>query len=70
MARGRNRIETVMIHISTTPPVGNYLEELVSSGLYGKNTAEAAERLVARGIENLVREGALRRRASVAGKAR
>jgi hypothetical protein len=37
------------------------LEDLVSSGLFGKNTAEAAERLVARGIETLIREGTLKR---------
>ena len=61
MARGPNSVETVMIHLSTTPMVHDYLEELVSSGLYGKSPAEAAERLVGRGIENLIREGALQR---------
>jgi hypothetical protein len=37
-----------------------YLEALVDSGLYGKNPAEAAERLVAQGIEELIRRGSLK----------
>jgi len=61
MARTPNRVTTVTITISTTEIVELYLEDLVSSGLFGKNTAEAAERLVARGIETLIREGTLKR---------
>jgi hypothetical protein len=42
--------------------VQGYLEDLVNSGLFGKNVAEAAERLVGRGVEALIREGTLHRR--------
>jgi hypothetical protein len=59
MARRPNSIKTVTITISTTEPVEQYLAKLVSTGLYGKNPAEAAERLVARSIEQLVRDGTL-----------
>lgn len=49
------------MHLSTTPTVRDYLETLVASGLYGKSVAEAAERLVGRGIEGLIRDGTLER---------
>jgi len=62
MARKQNNVETRMITISTTPSVIAYLTTLVSSGLYGKNPAEAAERLVTREIENLIRDKTLKRR--------
>jgi hypothetical protein len=51
-----------MVHLSTTPMAREYLEALVSTGLFGKSAAEAAERLVGRGIENLIREGTLQRK--------
>ena len=59
MARKPNDLSTVKITISTTESVQRHLEDLVSGGLFGKNPAEAAERLVARGIENVLREGTL-----------
>jgi len=60
MPRKPNSIKTAPpITISTTPPVGKYLEELVSTGLYGKNPAEAAERLVASSIQGLLKDGTL-----------
>ena len=62
MARKPNNIETVTITVSTTRPIERYLAKLVSTGLYGKNPAEAAERLVARSIEQLIRSGTLGRR--------
>lgn len=61
MARNPNDIGTVQLTVSTTPPVKGYLEQLVSTGLYGKNSAEAAERLVARALEDLINRGALKR---------
>jgi hypothetical protein len=61
MPRRKNQLETVSLTISTTAPVVGYLEALVDSGLYGKNPAEAAERLIALGIEDLVRQGTLAR---------
>ena len=65
MPRPKNQLETVSITLSTTRPVVDYLERLVESGLYGKNPAEAAERLVALGIEDLIRRDLLTRRPSV-----
>jgi hypothetical protein len=59
MPRKKNQLQTVSITLSTTAPVVAYLETLVNSGLYGKNPAEAAERLVAQGIEELIRRGSL-----------
>jgi hypothetical protein len=58
----------VTITISTTEGIQQYLEDLVSGGLFGKNPAEAAERLVARGLENLLRDGTLSRRKTQIGK--
>lgn len=66
MARQKNQLETVSITVSTTQSVIDYLGTLVDSGLYGKNPAEAAERLIAFGIEELIQRGALQRRRSSA----
>jgi hypothetical protein len=60
MARSRNPLPTVAITISTNPQIKSYLSELVPSGLYGNNEAEAAERLLAKAIDSLIREGALK----------
>ena len=38
----------------------DYLKQLVTTGLYGRNHTEAAERLISRGIERLLQEGTLR----------
>jgi len=37
--------------------VESHLTRLVGTGLYGKNTAEAVERLVARRLEDLLQDG-------------
>jgi hypothetical protein len=62
MARRPNGVSTVTITISTTEGIEQYLDDLVAGGLFGKNRAEVAERLVARGVENLLREEKLTRR--------
>jgi hypothetical protein len=62
VARTRNRIPTQELTISTNPQVQAYLQDLVDSGTYGNNEAEAAERLIARGIEQLIDGGKLDRR--------
>ncbi|MGH7896429.1 MAG: hypothetical protein ACREQQ_00635 [Candidatus Binatia bacterium] len=62
MPRSPNPLPTVQITVSTTPQVQQYLTELVKGGLYGKNVAEAAERLIAQSVERLTREGTLARR--------
>lgn len=59
MPRPPNHLPTVTITVSTTPQVHDYLVRLVSTGLYGKNVAEASERIVAQAIERLCREGTL-----------
>lgn len=59
MARKPNNLKTVQITISTTQPIIKYLKKLVSTGLFGKNPAEAAERLVAASIERLIHDGTL-----------
>ncbi len=62
MPRKKNQLDTVSLSVSTTRPVVEYLETLVESGLYGKNPTEAAERLIAWSLEELIRNGTLRRR--------
>ncbi len=59
MPRLPNKIKTVTITVSTTPMVHRHLEALVDTGLYGKNAAEAAERLIAQGIQDLLAAGTL-----------
>lgn len=49
------------IVVTTTPHVRDYLEQLVKTGLYGKNAPEAADRLLSRSIEELLKEGSLKR---------
>jgi len=55
--KGKNLIGTVTVTVSTTDPVHQYLEELVETGLYGKNAAEAAERVIVLGLEELLKSG-------------
>jgi len=61
MARKPNILPTVQLTIATNPIIREYLQRLVPGGLYGKSETEAAERLIAKAIEQLVREGKLRR---------
>ena len=56
MARPKNTVQTVQITISTTKPVWDNLQDLVNTGLFGKSPAEAAERLIAKGIQELQKE--------------
>ena len=51
MPKQRNDIDSVTITISTTPQVRRALQRLVRTGFHGKNPAEAAERLLARVLE-------------------
>jgi hypothetical protein len=54
MPKAQNLIKTEHLTISTTPPIVGFLTRLVATGLYGKNHAEAAERLLSRAIEELI----------------
>ena len=56
MARKPNSVRTVTVTISTTPQVYDYLERLVTLGVYGKNPAEAAEQLIKEGLREDLRE--------------
>lgn len=62
MARSKNQLATELITISTTKPIKQHLESLVPTGLYGKNAADAAERLLAHALDLLIRDGTLKRR--------
>jgi hypothetical protein len=62
MARKPNPVKSVQITVSTTPLVHGYLSALVDTGLYGKNAAEAAERLIAKGVEVALAGGIIPRR--------
>ena len=57
MARKKNRVETVEVRIRTTSQVASYLDGLAATGLFGKTRAEAAERLITRGIEAALQQG-------------
>ena len=59
MARPKNILETVTLTIATNQPLVDQLESLVSSGLFGKSSTEAAERLIAKGVQELQKEGQL-----------
>jgi len=60
MARKPNDLETAPVTVSTTPQVIRYLRQLLKTGLYGKNTADAAERLLSRTLEDMLRTGRIR----------
>jgi hypothetical protein len=57
MPKPKNMVETKPLTLSTTPPVIDSLERLVMTGFYGKNPAEAAERLLAETLLRMDREG-------------
>lgn len=61
MPKPRNPIQSEKIILTTTPYIRAYLVELVKGGLYGKNVSEAAERLLSRAIEALIKDGILSR---------
>jgi hypothetical protein len=43
-----------VVTISTTERIREHLERLVATGMFGKNPAEAAERLVSKGIQEIL----------------
>ena len=59
MARKPNDLPSQELRISTTPQVIGFLGRLVETGLWGKNPTDAAERLIVRSIETLLKEGVL-----------
>lgn len=61
MARKPNQIEAVGLKFSTTPQVKLHLEQLVRTGLYGRTTSDAVDRLLGEALRRLMQEGILRR---------
>ncbi|MEZ5305167.1 MAG: hypothetical protein R3F11_31665 [Verrucomicrobiales bacterium] len=59
MARVKNSVDTIQLTVSTTPQVRDLLDQLVKTGLYGKNPAEAAERLIADSLRSMHLKGEL-----------
>jgi len=59
MSRQKNDLSTVPLRISTTQQVRNLLEKLVSTGLFGKNAPEAADRLLSEKLRELSSKGVL-----------
>lgn len=57
MGRGKNEIDTVQLTIAATPQMIEYLRQLGTTGLFGKNPSETAERLLARALEEKLRAG-------------
>ena len=60
MPRPRNDLKTEPLTLATTPQVVAYLKQLLKTGLYGKNPADAAERLLTRTLEQLLRAGRIK----------
>lgn len=53
MGRTPNPTKTVTFTVSTTPMVKAYLESLVGRGVFGKNVAEVAERLICEKLRDI-----------------
>ena len=68
MAKPKNLLETAILTVSTNPLVEDRLERLVSTGYYGKNTAEAAERLISEALKALESQDGIPARPSQAAK--
>ena len=60
MPRKPNDLKTEPLSLSTTPQVIGYLKQLLKSGLYGKNAADAAERLLTRTLEQMLQTGRIK----------
>ena len=59
MGRPKNTVSTIQLTISTTKITKAFLETLVTHGTYGKNAAEAAERLMSLKLNELRNGGGL-----------
>lgn len=57
MAKTKNLVPTAIVTLSTTTIVEDRLERLVYTGYYGKNAAEAAERIVSQTLNSLEDQG-------------
>ena len=68
MAKAKNLLETTTLTISTNLLLEERLERLVFTGFFGKNTAEAAERLLAQALGALDKQGEIPQRPSASKK--
>ena len=62
--RPPNAVETVPLHLSTTPQVKELLESLAVTGRFGKNASEVGEELLRAKLREVELEGWLERRGS------
>lgn len=63
MARTPNAVDTVDVHLSTTPQVKDLLESLAKTGRFGKNASEVGEELLRAKLREVELEGWFERRA-------
>ena len=56
MPRPPNAVKTIQITVSTNDRIVSLIDELVASGLYGKNRAETVERLMTQQISVAVEQ--------------
>ena len=59
MARRKNATPTTKVAPTIPLPVYARLEKLAADGLYGNNPSEVARYLIVRGLDDLIRSGAL-----------
>ena len=57
MGRPKNRMATRRLQVAGNPKLNERLDQAIETGLFGKNRAEAAERLIAFGWLSLHRDG-------------
>lgn len=60
--RPRNSVESEKIAFSASGGVVRYLHDLIEVGLYGKTPPEVVNTLVARQIEQLIKDGIIKQR--------
>ena len=53
MSRTPNALPSVTLRISITPQIETRLDRLIETGFFGKNRAEAAERLISERLREL-----------------
>ncbi len=61
MSKRPNRLPTAPpVRLSLAPQVLAYLEQLVDTGLYGKNTTEAVEHVLLEALRQLKKDGEIK----------
>lgn len=57
MGRKGNLLPSERLPLKVSPALLDYLRSAVSTGLYGKNLQDAADRLISQGIDRLIDQG-------------